>query len=218
MDGLLLIDKPPGITSHDAVAEIRLRLGVKRVGHAGTLDPMATGLLVLLVGSATRHAQQFLLFDKAYLATFHLGVTTDTQDAEGKILTEQEVGPLGTEEIESACSNFRGQIEQEIPAYSAVRIKGRRSYELARAGVAVPPRSRRVTIHELKLLAVHLPQLDFRIICSSGTYIRALAQALGKALGCGAYLAKLRRIRVGPYTIDQAVKLDEAGPSHLLGI
>jgi tRNA pseudouridine(55) synthase len=171
-----------------------------------------------VVVSATRRAQEFLQCDKSYLAAVRLGKTTDTQDAEGKVLTEREVGPLAEEEIEEACRRFRGEIEQEIPAYSAVRIQGKRSYALARAGLAVPRRSRRIRIDELKILAVRLPEVELKVTCSSGTYIRALASALGEALGCGAHLARLRRIRVGSFTIDQAVKLDEAESRHLLGV
>ncbi|MBI1952966.1 MAG: tRNA pseudouridine(55) synthase TruB [Candidatus Omnitrophica bacterium] len=218
MDGLLLIDKPSGITSHDVVDRVRRRFKVRKVGHAGTLDPMATGLLILLVGAATRRAQEFLQCDKSYLAAVRLGKTTDTQDAEGKILTEQEVGPLTGDEIEEACRRFRGEIEQEIPAYSAVRIQGRRSYALARAGLEVPRRSRRIRIDELTILAVRLPEVELKVTCSSGTYIRALASGLGEVLGCGAHLARLRRIRVGSFTIDQAVKLDEVEPRHLLAV
>ena len=215
MTGLLLIDKPAGITSHDVVDRIRSRFQMRRVGHGGTLDPAATGLLILLLGDATRRAGALLNAEKEYLAILRLGVATDTQDAEGRVLQTREVGPLTPAQIEETCARFRGEIDQEIPAYSATRIQGRRSYELARAGIAIPSRVRRVAIRELTVLQVHLPELDLRITCSKGTYIRALCSDLGTALGCGGHLAKLRRTRIGPFTIDQAVKLEEAGPQHL---
>ena len=215
-NGLLLIDKPSGMTSHDVVDRVRRRLSMRRIGHGGTLDPAATGLLILLVGRATRHARHFLNADKTYLATLRLGETTDTQDGEGKVLERKEVPPLTAEQIEQACRRFRGEIEQEIPAYSAVRIHGKRFYDLARAGKAVPRRVRKVRIHALVVREVRLPEVGLEIVCSSGTYIRTLCADLGAALGIGGHLSRLSRTRVGPFTLQQAVPLDAAGPEQLV--
>ena len=216
MDGLLLVDKPAGVTSHDVVAGIRRRFRIRPVGHGGTLDPAATGLLVLLVGKATRQAASLLGADKTYRATLRLGVTTDTQDGEGRVLESRPVGSLTLDQVEAACARFRGTTEQEIPAYSAGRIQGKRSYLLARAGVAVPRRVRLVTIHELRVLELRLPDVDLEIACSKGTYIRTLCADLGQALGCGGHLHRLRRIRVGSFRIDQAVPFDQARPEQII--
>ncbi len=216
MNGILLIDKPAGITSHDVVDEVRRRLRTRRVGHGGTLDPGATGLLILLVGEATRKASSLLETDKSYRATLRLGVTTDTQDAQGRVLETQEVGPIPREQIEGICAQFRGEIEQEIPAYSAVRIDGIRSYALARAGRAIPRRTRRVQVHELKVLEVRLPEVELFVTCSKGTYIRALCADIGKALGVGGHLTRLRRTRVGSFSIEQAVRMDAVQPENIL--
>ena len=198
------------------VDEIRRRLRMRRVGHGGTLDPGATGLLILLVGEATRKAGSLLETDKSYQATLRLGVTTDTQDAQGRTLETRSVEDLSRQQIEEACSRFRGSIEQEIPAYSAVRIGGRRSYDLARAGMAIPRRTRRIQIHELKVLEVRLPEVELFVTCSKGTYIRTLCADIGAALGVGGHLAKLHRTRIGSFSIKQAVSLEKAGPEHLI--
>ncbi|MBI3615855.1 MAG: tRNA pseudouridine(55) synthase TruB [Candidatus Omnitrophica bacterium] len=218
MNGLLLIDKPAGITSHDAVDWIRRRFQIRRVGHGGTLDPAATGLLILLVGEATRQASTLLGADKSYRATLRLGIVTDTQDGEGKILQTRPVGQLSLDQIQQACARFQGEIQQKIPAYSTVRIQGKRSYELARAGIPIPARSRTVRIDELKILGCSLPDLDLEIRCSKGTYIRTLCEDLGEALGCGGHLAQLRRTRVGPFSIEEAIRLEEVQPGHLISV
>ncbi len=230
MDGLLLIDKPSGITSHDVVDVVRRRFGLRRVGHGGTLDPLATGLLILLVGAATRRAAAFLGADKTYLATLQLGVSTDTQDTTGRVIETRAVKPFTRDQLETICDRFRGEIEQTLPAYSAVRIGGKRSYELARAGKAIPPQLRQVVIHQLKVLdiwlpleeaapgasALRLPEVELEITSSKGTYIRTLCADIGTALGCGGVLSQLRRTRIGVFTIAQAVPLEEATPTHLL--
>ena len=215
-DGLLLIDKPAGLTSHDVVDAIRRRFGIRRVGHGGTLDPAATGLLVLLIGSATRRADFLLTAEKTYRATLRLGIATDTQDAQGRPTATREVPSFSRQQLEEAFARFVGEIEQEIPAYSAVWIQGKRSYELARAGVAIPPRSRRVNIRQLTVLDVRLPDVEFEVICSKGTYVRMLCADLGNALGCGGHLAQLRRTRIGPYMIEQAVALESCSPKDIL--
>ncbi len=216
--GLLLIDKPAGITSHDAVDRIRRRFKMRRVGHGGTLDPAATGLLILLVGRATRCARFLLNADKTYFSTLRLGQSTDTQDSAGKILETKPVAELSREQLEKICEEFRGEIEQEIPAYSAVRVEGKRFYELAREGKAVPQRFRKVKIYSLKIAEIRLPEVDLEVTCSSGTYIRTLCADIGKRLGCGGHLSRLSRASVGPFSIDKAVALDQAGPEHLLPI
>ena len=195
VSGLLLIDKPAGITSHDVVDQVRRRFAMRRVGHGGTLDPAATGLLILL-----------------------LGQTTDTQDSEGKVLENRSVGPITREQIEAICTRFRGEIEQEVPAYSAVRVQGKRFYDLARAGQAVPRRVRKVRVHNLSVLEIRLPEVDLEVTCSSGTYVRTLCADIGAALGCGGHLRRLCRTRVGPFALEQSVKLDQVGPEHLLPV
>ncbi len=218
MEGLLLIDKPGGLTSHDVVDRIRRRFKIRRVGHGGTLDPAATGLLILLVGRATHHARILLSADKTYHSTLGLGIVTDTQDAQGRVLETHPVGPLERNQIETICNSFRGTIQQKVPAYSAVRIHGRRFYDLARAGKPVPSRLRRVTIHELEVLDVRLPEVDLNVTCSSGTYVRTLCADIGEALGCGGHLSRLVRTRVGPFALEQAVKLEECQEKHLLPV
>lgn len=204
------------MTSHDVVDRVRRRLSIRRIGHGGTLDPAATGLLILLVGRATRHARHLLNADKTYQATLRLGETTDTQDGEGKLLERKEVPPLTADQVEQVCKRFRGEIEQEIPAYSAVRIRGERFYDLARAGKTVPRRIRKVRIHSLIVREIRLPEVDLEIVCSSGTYIRTLCADLGAALGCGGHLGRLSRTKVGPFSLQQAVPLDAAGPDQLV--
>lgn len=218
LSGLLLVDKPAGMTSHDVVDWARRRFGMRRVGHGGTLDPAATGLLILLLGPATRHARHLLNADKTYLSTLLLGATTDTQDSEGKLLETRPVGPLTPEQIEAVCVRFRGEIEQQVPAYSAVRVQGKRFYDLARAGQTVPRRIRKVWVHRLLVLEIRLPEVDLEVTCSSGTYVRTLCADLGAALGCGGHLKRLYRTRVGPFALEQSVKLDQAGPEHILPV
>ena len=216
--GILLINKPAGITSHDAVDRIRRRFKMRRVGHGGTLDPAATGLLILLVGRATRCARLLLNADKTYFSTLRLGESTDTQDSAGKILATKPVGEISREKLEEVCQKFRGEIEQEIPAYSAVRVEGKRFYELAREGKTVPQRFRKVKIYSLKIVEIRLPEVDLEVVCSSGTYIRTLCADIGALLGCGGHLSRLSRTRVGPFSIEQAVGLDDATPAHLLPV
>lgn len=221
MDGLLVVDKPAGLTSHDVVDRLRRRLPGSRIGHGGTLDPMATGVLLLLVGRATKSADALLRLEKTYEASVRLGVVTDTQDAEGRVLERRPVPPLTRGRVETATRAFRGEIEQVVPAYSAVRFGGRRGYELARAGVAVPEKRRRVRISALEVLAVTGEEIRLRIACSKGTYIRALAHDLGQALGCGGCVSALRRTRIGPWTLDDATplaKLETMSPDQIASL
>lgn len=209
MDGLLVVDKPPGLTSHDVVDRLRRRLPGHRIGHGGTLDPMATGVLMILVGRATKHAGVLLGLDKAYEATITLGVVTETHDRDGRLLERRPVPLLTLAQVEEAARAFLGEIEQVVPAYSAVRFGGRRGYELARAGLPVPEKRRAVSITTLEVGEVSGDQVRVRVTCSKGTYIRVLAHDLGAALGCGGCLSALRRTRVGPWTLAEAHPLRE---------
>ena len=197
---------------------IRRRFHMQRVGHGGTLDPAATGLLILLLGTATRQAQHLLEADKTYFATLRLGISTDTQDGEGTVLENREVGSISAERIEAASQKFRGAIQQETPAYSAARVQGRRSYELARAGLPVPRRIRQVTVRELTILDVRLPEIDLKVICSKGTYIRTLCSDLGSALGVGGHLARLRRVQIGPFSVEKALPPESCRPEDILPV
>lgn len=208
MHGFLNIDKPSGLTSHDVVARIRRLSRQRRIGHAGTLDPAATGVLVVALGGATRlveYVQHRTL--KRYLATVCLGVTTTTDDADGEIIARQPVPPLDAAIIEQALAPLRGITWQTPPMYAALHYQGRRLYELARAGVTVEMSPRQVHIERLELVEYNSPLLRLDVVCSSGTYIRALARDLGAALGCGAHLTALRRTAVGAFRVEDAVPL-----------
>lgn len=219
LHGFLNIDKPAGITSHDVVARMRRVARQKRIGHAGTLDPAATGVLVLALGAATRlveYVQEHT--SKRYLATIVLGATTTTDDAEGAILEARPVPELGQADVERALNAFRGSIAQVPPMYSALHHDGQRLHELARAGQTVERAARQVTIESLALVEWHSPYLALDIMCSKGTYIRALARDLGAALGCGAHLHALRRTEVGQFTIGSATPLAafESDPGSIM--
>jgi|Deesub1362A_J573_1020465.scaffolds.fasta_scaffold10308_2 tRNA pseudouridine55 synthase len=207
--GLLIIDKDAGWTSHDVVARVRRLIGQRRVGHAGTLDPMATGVLVLCLGRATRLAEYLQGHRKRYQATIRLGEVTDTYDLEGEVIERHPVPSLSEEELTSHLRAFQGTITQRPPAYSAVKVDGVPAYRRARRGevVALPPRQ--VTIYEIRLSRWEPPELSLEIECSAGTYIRSLAHDLGQAIGCGAHLIALRRTASGPFTLADAISLSE---------
>lgn len=207
--GILRVDKPAGPTSHDIVGRCRRALGVRRIGHTGTLDPFATGLLLLCVGPATRLAEYLTGLDKAYEATAVLGQTTDTDDLEGEVVRISERWrDLGRADVEAALARFVGEIQQVPPAFSAKKVKGERMYRRARRGEAVSLAPTAVTVHEARVLDVALPEVRFALRCSSGTYVRAIARDLGDALGCGAHLTRLRRTRVGHLDLEGAVSGD----------
>ena len=207
--GILLVDKPSEWTSHDVVAFVR-RFGFKKVGHAGTLDPAATGLLVLLVGKkATRCADRFSGQGKTYEGTVRLGIETDSLDADGTVTRERPFDHVTAEQIDEAVVQFRGDIEQIPPMVSAIKMKGKRLYELARKGEVVERPPRPVTIHQLDVLRVEIPEIDLRVHCSKGTYIRTLAADIGEVLGCGAHLSALRRTTSGDFSVVDAVSIDE---------
>jgi tRNA pseudouridine55 synthase len=211
--GLVIVDKPRGWTSHDVVARIRKLAATKRVGHAGTLDPMATGVLVIGVEKATRLLGYLTLTEKEYTGTIRLGQTTDTDDADGKLIGGVPAARVDETELLPAVTALTGQISQVPPGVSAIKVGGKRSYRLARAGVAPELTPRTVTVSRFDVLAVRrcgeLLDVDVAVTCSSGTYIRALARDLGAALGVGGHLTALRRTRVGPYLVSQARTLDQ---------
>ncbi len=207
--GVLLIDKPAGITSHDVVDRVRKLYRTRRVGHTGTLDPIASGLMLVLIGRATKIASYITTMSKSYLATIRLGATSDTGDSAGTLTPSGDPAAITTDQIRNALASFVGETAQKIPAYSAVRSGGRRLYELARKGKDVPELERTVTIHSAELLAHNGDTADIRVTCSSGTYIRSLAEALGEILGCGAHLCGLRRETVGQWSVDDAWTLDK---------
>lgn len=203
VDGVLLLDKPQGMTSNAALQTARRLLNAAKAGHTGTLDPMATGLLPLTFGEATKFSQMLLDADKTYEATIRLGIETDTGDAEGVVIASSAV-TSGRGAIAAALEAFVGEIEQIPPMYSALKRDGKPLYEYARAGVEIERAPRRVRIHALELLETVDETFRVRVTCSKGTYIRTLAIDLGRALGCGAHLASLRRTRIGPFEIDRA--------------
>lgn len=207
LDGVLLLDKPPGISSNTALQEAKRLLRAAKAGHAGTLDPLASGLLPLLFGEATKFARFGLDSDKTYLASVRLGVRTATGDAEGEVLERRTV-EIDDAGLAAALVRFRGEIAQVPPMYSALKRDGKPLYELARAGKSVEREARRVTIHELELLERAGDLLRLRVRCSKGTYIRQLAEDLGEALGTCAHLEGLRRTGAGEFTLEQAVDLD----------
>ncbi|MBL7068972.1 MAG: tRNA pseudouridine(55) synthase TruB [Candidatus Omnitrophica bacterium] len=209
MNGIVIVDKPSGLTSHDVVLFFRRRFKIEKVGHAGTLDPMATGVLVLLLGKATKRSGNFITDDKEYEGTMKFGVRTDTHDREGKVLRAMDSSGLTDKAVEEAFSSFRGTINQVPPMVSAVRHEGRKLYELARKGVEVERKPRRVTIYDLKAQKIRLPEVSFTVHCSKGTYIRKLADDIGEKLGCGAHLTSLRRTRSGRFGIDDSVSFEE---------
>ena len=208
MHGVLVIDKAAGPTSHDVVAAVRKLLREKKVGHTGTLDPAATGVLPLVVGKATKVARYLTGSDKTYRATVRLGINTDTLDSEGTVLRERPVEATEAQ-VREVITSFVGPIEQLPPMYSAKKIDGKRLYELARKGVEIEREPKAVTVHGITIETVALPDITIEVHCSAGTYLRVLAEDIGEKLGCGGYLFELRRTAAGPFNIDEAITLDE---------
>lgn len=205
--GVLLLDKPVGLSSNDALIQAKRQLNAMKAGHTGTLDPFATGLLPLCFGEATKFSQDLLEADKTYEAVVHLGIVTSTGDTEGEVLATRQVD-VGPADIEPVLARFRGAITQVPPMYSALKRDGRPLYAYARAGVTLEREARAVTIHMLEMLSYDAPFLRLRVVCSKGTYIRVLGEDIGAALGCGAHLLQLRRTGVGMLTLDHSVSLD----------
>jgi len=215
MHGIIVVDKPAGITSFDVVKKVRRHFRLRRVGHSGTLDPLATGLLVVLLGKDTKLFPQFSSFDKAYEATFECGVTTTTGDIHGKVIERKSIEGIDQERVRHVCEEFVGAIDQVPPMVSALKFQGRKLYEFARKGMDIPRQARPVTIHELTIQKIELPFLQIYLHCSKGTYVRSLACDIGAVLGCGACVTQIRRVRLGPFRIQEAVQLSNLHESYI---
>ncbi len=207
VSGVLVVDKPVGLTSHDVVQTIRRGTGIRRAGHTGTLDPRASGVLVVLIGPAVRLSEFVSASDKRYQATIRLGSSTDTYDSEGKITGSSPVPEITEEMFEEVLTQFLGEIEQMPPPYSAVKVKGKKAYEMARKGEPVDLKPRKINVYSLELLEWAPPEAVIDVYCSSGTYVRSLANDLGNTLGCGAHLVGLRRTKSGRFSLRDAVSL-----------
>ncbi|MFH1062643.1 MAG: tRNA pseudouridine(55) synthase TruB [Candidatus Omnitrophota bacterium] len=210
ISGLLLVDKPLDMTSHDVVSILRRKLNIKKIGHAGTLDPQATGLLLMLISrQATKSADCFSGMDKSYQARLTLGIKTDTADHTGKIISQQQVPLFSPLAIQQVFDCFKGKTIQIPPMVSAKKINGKKLYALARKGITVERKPVELNISELKILAVDLPNVDFQIKCSKGTYVRTLCEDIGDKLGCGGHMNGLRRLTVGKYDVKNAISVDK---------
>ncbi len=209
MNGIVIVDKPQGWTSQDVTARLRRVFNTRRIGHGGTLDPMATGVLPVFVSRATRGVEFFEHAEKTYETVLQLGITTDTEDITGTVLTQQEETFVTGSQLEAVLEQFRGEILQVPPMYSALKVNGQKLCDLARKGKEVERKPRPITIHELTLLEQGENTLRLRVRCSKGTYIRTLCKDIGQALGCGGCMAQLRRVSAGEYTIEEAVPLQE---------
>ncbi len=202
--GVLNLNKPPRLTSRQAVDRVKRILNVKKAGHGGTLDPDATGVLLICLGDGTKLFEALQVGTKEYEGTFILGITTDTLDASGQIIETADTSQITPDQVRSVCQQFLGEIEQMPPMFSAVKHKGRPLYKLARRGIEVERRSRWIFIESIELLSFNIPEIRFRVVCSKGTYIRVLAADIGAALGCGAHLSELTRTRSGVFKIEGA--------------
>lgn len=217
VSGVLVVDKPVGYTSHDVVQIIRRGTGIRRAGHTGTLDPRASGVLVVLIGPAVRLSEYVSASDKRYQATIHLGSSTDTYDSEGSITGTAAVEDMSVEQFEKVLDQFTGEIKQVPPPYSAVKVKGRKAYEMARKGEEVELEPRTINVYSLELLEWDPPEAVVDVFCSSGTYVRSLANDLGTTIGCGAHLIGLRRTKSGRFTLRDAVTLRRLQESFQAG-
>ena len=216
MNGIVIVDKPQDWTSQDVVSKLRGVFQTRRIGHGGTLDPMATGVLPVFVGRATRGVEFFEHAEKTYETVLRLGITTDTEDITGTVLSEQDAFVTGSQ-LEEVLEQFRGEIQQIPPMYSALKINGQKLCDLARKGKEVERQPRTITIHELTLLRMEADGIHLRVRCSKGTYIRTLCKDIGEALGCGGCMASLRRVSAGSYTIAEAIPLKELVESEDAG-
>jgi len=217
VSGVLVVDKPVGLTSHDVVQIIRRGTNIRRAGHTGTLDPRASGVLVILIGPAVRLSEYVSASDKRYQATIRLGSSTDTYDAEGEVTSSASVENITEERFADILQQFVGEISQTPPPYSAVKVQGRKAYEMAREGEEVNLEPRTIQVYSLELLEWAPPEVVIDVFCSSGTYVRSLANDLGKALGCGAHLVGLRRTKSGRFTLRDAVPLRRLQESFVAG-
>ena len=214
-NGILVVNKPPMYTSHDVVAVVRRKLDMQKVGHAGTLDPIATGVLVILVGAATRLFDRFQNYEKEYVATLRLGSRTNSGDLSGAVVEEKEFGHITPEMAHKVFSSYMGEIMQTPPMFSAVKHKGKRLYELAFKGKEVVRRPRRVCISDIKVIDFNPPDVLFYMRCSKGTYVRTLAEDVARDLGSAGHISQLQRQSIGPFTIQQSVSLDEVEESKI---
>jgi len=215
MEGVIVVNKPPGITSHDVVGFIRRKFKMRRVGHAGTLDPLATGVLVMLLGKSTKLFDRFVAFDKSYRATLRLGTKTSTADIMGHVIEEKPFSGITRSRVEEVFRGFVGDIEQKPPMVSAVKHQGQRLYKIAREGKSVERAVRKVRVNEVRLLSFALPEVEFFMACSKGTYVRQLAEDVGEVLGCGACISQIERTKVGSFDIKDAVKLEDLHEGHV---
>src|SRR5919206_2032890 len=213
-DGVLLVDKAAGMTSHDVVALVRRRLQIRKVGHCGTLDPIATGLLLITIGRGTKVQDLLMSEDKEYAGTFVLGVTTDTQDREGEVIQQRPVPQLEENQIRAAFEKFRGDFYQLPPMVSAKKHGGVPLYKLARQGKVVEREPRLVHVYRYSIDRIALPEIDFSVVCSKGFYVRTYAHDIGEALGCGAHLKELRRTRSGRFDLSRAVTVEQIKSSE----
>ncbi|MDD5194358.1 MAG: tRNA pseudouridine(55) synthase TruB [Candidatus Omnitrophica bacterium] len=214
-EGIILVNKPVGVTSHDVVDVVRRRLQIRAVGHAGTLDPLAEGLLIILVGKATKLFASFASFDKEYLGVLKLGETTTTGDSQGAVVKKSSYDDIDREKIDKAFASHTGEIEQIPPMVSALRVGGKRLYSLARKGITIERKARKIIIHALKIHTTNLPFIEFYVRCSKGTYVRKLAEDIGACLGCGAHMTKIKRLSIGPFKLENAVALNDISEKHL---
>ncbi|PIP68186.1 MAG: tRNA pseudouridine(55) synthase TruB [Candidatus Omnitrophica bacterium CG_4_9_14_0_2_um_filter_42_8] len=216
MDGILVVNKPSGITSHDVVDFIRRKFNIKRVGHAGTLDPLATGVLVMLLGKATKLSNTFLNDDKEYIAKLYFGKSTDTQDSQGKALEEKNIEPIDIEDIKKTLENFKGEIEQIPPMVSAIKYKGKKLYELARSGKTVAREPRKIKISEIEILDFKFPEITFKVKCSKGTYVRTLCEDIGRSLGVPSHMSGLVRSASGDFLLENSKNMEDADEKDII--
>ncbi len=215
IEGIILVNKPRGPTSHDVVDIVREKLSTRKVGHAGTLDPLAEGLLIILVGKCTKLFPKFSDFDKEYSGILKLGEVTSTGDSQGETLKSCDYNNINCQQIKDVFSLFLGQSGQIPPMVSAVRIKGKRLYDLARQGITVKREPRKITINSLVVEKIDLPFVEFRLQCSKGTYVRKLAEDIGEKLSCGAHMTKILRLGIGPFNLRDAVRLQDVTTKSL---
>ena len=209
MDGLLIVDKEPSLTSYQVVDLVKRNLNVKKVGHCGTLDPMATGLLIIVLGKATKLQDRLMSEDKIYQGSMTLGVETSSYDADGKVISTHKVPELSNEEIEQVFKGFTGDFEQIPPMFSAIKKDGVRLYKLARQGKEVTREPRKVHVKHHQIDEIYLPIIDFTICCSRGFYVRSYAHDIGKKLSCGAYLSRLKRLQSGDFNLERSISVEE---------
>ncbi len=218
LEGVLLIDKPSGLTSHDVVDRVRRKLKMKRIGHAGTLDPMATGLLIILVGKATKLSQYLMSLDKTYEGTITLGESTNTYDGEGEVMTKRPVPDLALDDVKAVVGSFIGDQYQKPPMFSAVKINGQPLYKMARQGKEIEREPRFIRISRFDVTRFESPEVDFSLDCTKGTYVRSLANDIGEKIGCGGYLSGLRRTASDKFNLENAIELErfqEASPEEI---